>query len=287
MKENKEMHDRQQRQVPLHVIRAKGMDLRGMLADIIKSRYMFWNVVKTSAIQPYTDMFIGYLWPLFRPFVFMAVMVFIKRHSKAQLANELSYNLFVFSGLVLWWYFVDAAKQSSRSLFKYKSIITKIYFPRVIVPAIPVLSRLFDLVIQGLGLAGMIIYESRYPGIGILWLPLIIVNVVVLALAVGYLASAITPFIRDIERVLDHILYTALFLSPVIFSVTMIPEKYHRLYTVLNPMSGPLMAFRSALFDMPFDWTSWIISGVVSLCMLFAGLLAFIRVEGMIAEKVL
>jgi len=113
------------------------------LTEIWRVRNMVSNLIRSSALLPYSNTYFSYLWTLLRPFIFLGVIVFIKQRSGGNMGEEIPYPLFLYSGLILWWYLVDAIKQSARSVFTYQGLISKIYFPRVIAPAVPVFGILF------------------------------------------------------------------------------------------------------------------------------------------------
>jgi lipopolysaccharide transport system permease protein len=254
--------------------------------ELWRVRNMITNLIRASALLPYSETYFGYFWTLFRPFVFLGVIVFIKQRSGAHMGEGIPYPLFLYSGLILWWYLVDAIKQSARSVFTYKGLITKIYFPRIIAPAVPVFGRLFDLGIQAAGVAVMMVLFSRYPDSHIFLLPLVLLNVIVLCLGLGYLLAVASVAFRDMERILDYILYIGMFVSPVIYSIELVPPEYRDLYSWLNPTVGPLMAFRAVLFSgVQPDYPALVHSMIVSVVLLVIGMMVFQRVQATLAER--
>lgn len=259
---------------------------RVSFGDLWRVRWMFLNLVRTSALLPYSETRFGYFWTLLRPFIFLAVMVFIKQKSGSRMGEEVAYPLFLYTGLVLWWYLADAVKASARSPFIYKGLITKIYYPRVITPAVPVLGRLFDLAIQGAGVLLMMLIFWNFPGKDFWLLPVALFNVVLLGLGLGYLFAVAIVVFRDAERILDYLLYIGLFLSPVLYAPAMIPEDYRSLYSWLNPTVGPLTAFRAALFaDVHMNFQPLVASLVVSSILFVVGVATFQRAQAGFAEK--
>lgn len=247
---------------------------------------MITNLVRSSALLPYSESSFGYLWTLLRPFIFLLVIVFIKQRSGGNMGEEIPYPAFLYTGLILWWYMVDAIKQSSRSVFTYKGLITKIYFPRIVAPAIPVFGRLLDLGIQVVGVVTMMIWFDLYPDEHIVILPLVLLNVMLLCLGLGYLLSVASVAFRDTDRIVDYVLYIGLFVSPVIYAIEIIPEEYRYLYSWLNPAVGPLMAFRAALFaSVEPDYGALMRSITVSGILLVIGINVFQRVQATLAER--
>lgn len=254
--------------------------------EIWRGRNMVMNLIRASAILPYSETYLGYIWTLFRPFIFLAVIVFIKKRSGGDMGEDIPYPLFLYSGLILWWYIVDAIKQSSRSAFAYKGLITKIYFPRIIIPAVPVIARLFDLGIQVVGVIVMMVIFSRYPDNNVFMLPLVFLNVIILCLGLGYLLAVVSVAFRDVERIVDYVLYIGLFMSPVLYAVRLVPPEYQDLYSWLNPTVGPLMAFRAVLFSGVQQNYQWLMhSMIVSVVLLIVGMTVFNRMQAMLAER--
>lgn len=269
------------------IIRPSSRSIFLSVKEMFAARYMFWNLVKSSALSPYADMAVGFFWTFLRPLIFLLVITFIRKQSNAQMGETVEYALFVYSGLILWWYFVDATKQAARSFSKYRGLVTKIYYPKVITPAVPVFARLFDLGLQLLAALPLMLLFNHFPDWNIALLPLVIVHVMVVSLALGYVFSIFSSFLRDFERILDFLLYTAFFVSPVIFSAAIVPQEYLGIYNLLNPMAVPLEVFRAALFSGgAIAVQAWILAADVALAGLVAGLVLFMRFQDEIAERV-
>jgi lipopolysaccharide transport system permease protein len=275
-------------QKPVRVIRPYGSGSRSLLSDFRDSRHMFWNMVRTSALLPYNDLMLGFFWTMFRPLVFLLVVVFIKKSSRADMGNQVEYELFVFSGIIAWWYFADAAQKSAQAIYNHRGIITKMYFPRIIIPIIPVFVRSFDLGLQLIALFLLMAWFGRVPDQDVWVLPLAALNLVLLALAVGFLCSVLSTYFRDIQQALVNLLYVGMFLSPVIYSASLVPEQYRLLYKILNPAVGPLTNLRAGLFDIYApDFEGLIASYATTLVLLTIGVFAFKRIEDSLAERVL
>lgn len=254
--------------------------------EVCRARWMFLSLVRASALLPYVGTRFGYFLTLLRPFVFLAVMVFIKQRSDSQMGETIAYPLFVYTGLILWWYLVDAVKASSRSPITYKGLITKIYYPRIVTPAIPVFGRLFDLVIQGVGILLMMLLFWNFPGKNVWILPIVIFNIMLLALGLGYIFSVASIAFRDFDRVLDYMLYIGLFISPVLYAPAIIPAEYQEFYAWVNPVVGPLGAFRSALFaDVEMNFRALFSSLFVSSILFVVGVSLFQRAQANFVEK--
>jgi lipopolysaccharide transport system permease protein len=255
--------------------------------ELFEFRDLTRNLILSSALQPYADTKLGYYWAVLRPFFFVYVMVFIKNISNPNMGEELPYPLFLYSGLILWWYFVDAIKQATKSLQSHRGLITKVYFPLIIVPVSAVVGRLFDLMLQIGGVLLMMVIYNVYPGAKTVpLLVLVVFHSVILALGFGLFFSILSIYFKDIERILDFSFYLGLFLSPVIYSSSIIPERIEDLYYWVNPFAGPLMYFRSALFsNVIIEWPIVFRSSILAVFVFTVGVFFFIKLQKRIGER--
>jgi lipopolysaccharide transport system permease protein len=256
--------------------------------ELYESRYLLWNLVRRNAAVPYLDLSFGVFWTLLRPLIFVFVFAFIKRASNADMRTGVEYILYVYTGLTMWWYFVEASRNATNSVFKDASLITKIYYPRLISPIAPVIARLTDFAIQATLIpVGMIAY-GHYPDWRIVLLPLVVLHVMALALAVGFLTAALAARSQDFVSVQRYILYIGMFLSPVIYSPDLLSRRYQGFYYVVNPAAAPLEMFRATLFSgVAAPWWPWVVSCAVTSALLGIGIAAFRRMEAHLADHVL
>ncbi len=258
------------------------------LQELISARYLLWNLIRRNVKKPYIDLSFGVFWTLLRPLLFVFVFFVIKQKSNADMKEGLQYVLFVYSGVILWWYFANATTSATKSIYKDKNLITKVYYPRLITPIVPVVAGTTDLFIQmALLPVGMLVYW-RFPDWHILLLPLVFLHVMILALGLGLIIASMSLESRDFISMMDYILYIAMFLSPVIYSPSILPEKFHGLYYVINPVAAPLQVFRASLFGgLQIPWNGWGLSFLISVCLLILGAFIFKRVEAYLADYVL
>ena len=257
------------------------------LREIYEARYLLWNLIRRNAQTPYLDVSFGVIWTLLRPVLFVFVFSFIRRASNADMKTGLEYILYVYTGVTMWWYFVESSTNATKSIFKDSSLITKIYYPRVISPVAPVIARLKEFSIQAtIYPVGMIIF-GHYPDWHLFLLPLVVLQVMVLALATGLSTAALAVKSQDFLSIQKYIFYIGMFLSPVIYSPDLLSDRYQGLYYFFNPMAAPLEMFRVALFSgMKAPWTAWGVSAAFSILALFVGILAFRRMEAHLADNV-
>lgn len=265
----------------------EGSGLNSRFRAMSRSRYMLWNMIKSSALVPYTDLSLSIFWTFIRPLIFVGVIVFIRHKANAAMGEEVPYFPYVFSGVILWWYFVDATKQSARSLYRYRGLLTKVYFPRLVAPLVPVIARLFDLMLQFLILVPLMFIFTCFPDWHLLLFPLVILQVGLLTLGLGLIFSVLSARVKDFDRVLDFVLYLGFFISPVIFSMRIVPPDWQFVWAFLNPMSGPLEVLRAALFSgVEIDYIVWGLSIMSTLILTALGLFVFLHYEERLAEMV-
>jgi lipopolysaccharide transport system permease protein len=227
---------------------------------------------------------LGYIWALARPVAMVFIFTFIKNKSGANLFVDIAYPLYIYSGIILWFHFRDATMAATKSVMKDAGVMKRIYYPRLISPMVPVLSNLHNLAIAALPLIVMMFWYGVFPGWRLVLLPMVLLQCSLLILGLGLIFACLTILKPDFEKFLNLCLYLGLFVSPVIFSPELIPEKARALYFI-NPMAGTLLAFRSCLFH-PFPFPAWqfLYSGFLTLTLLALGIRIFRRTEAYLVD---
>lgn len=258
-----------------------GVDLR----ELWQFRHLFAALVWRNVRVEFDATRLGSAWAVARPILFTLVFVLFRGFSGADTRVELPYALYVFSGLVLWTYFLDAATASAGAVHLDAALLTKVYYPRLLTPLVPVAASLVSIGIALVPLVVMMLWFGVYPGWPVLLLPVVLVLCVALALGVGTIVSALSIENRDWERALSFVLSIGLWLSPVIYAPSMIPDRLRDLYH-LNPMVGILLGFRAALFD-GFPIPVWELgySAICAAVILTLGIWAFRRTEVQLADR--
>lgn len=245
--------------------------------------YFFtWRDLKVR----YKQTAVGILWAVFNPFVTMVVFsVFFGRLAKMP-SDGVPYPVFVFVGLLFWQFFSTSLSQASNSLVDNKNIITKVYFPRLILPISSITTNFVDFLIAFLILIGLMLYYHYLPNlIGLLILPLLLLITFVAAIGLGLFLAAINVKYRDVRYVLPFFIQMMLFITPVIYP-TSILQKYSWLMA-FNPMAGVIETARAAIFgNLAIDWNLLLISGVIGLWLLFFSLIYFKKTEKYFADIV-
>ena len=247
--------------------------------DVFDHRQVFKAMVIRNWKLQFQTKYLSYLWPIAQPLMVTIAFMFLRRATNASPDVAIPFPLYLFSGLVLWYYFVRVTTEVSASLRREAGVIKKIFFPRILIPAVPVAQNLMNFAVAAIPTLLLMIYFQVLPSWNIFLLPFVILQVMALCFGIGCIWAAVTLIAEDLDQVLGLLLYVALFVSPVMFAPTGRSSVIDRLLS-LNPMSGSLMAFRSTLFaDIPFPWMSFGYSLVFSAVALQLGIRTFRRME--------
>jgi lipopolysaccharide transport system permease protein len=211
--------------------------------------------------------------------------VFLGRLARVP-SDGIPYPVFVYTALVPWTFFANALTQSSLSLIRYERVITKVFFPRLIIPMSAIAGGLVDLGIAFILLVGIVMYYGIVPGIAILMLPLFVLLATVTALAVSLWLSALNVQYRDVRYTVPFITQVWMFVTPVIYPASLVPERWHLLYG-LNPMAGVVEGFRWSLLGQSSpSFPIMLASGTMTCLILIGGLYYFRRMERTFADVV-
>lgn len=244
--------------------------------------YIFvWRDIKVR----YKQTAIGVLWAIFQPLLTMLIFSFFFGRLAKVPSDGIPYPVFVYTGLLLWNYFSAALTNASDSLIGSEGIIKKVYFPRLILPASTVVTPAIDFAISFLVLGAVMVYYHFIPGwIGLVVMPVLLLISIVSALGVGLFLSAINVKYRDVRYALPFFIQIALYITPVIYPVSIIPAKLQWV-AYLNPMTGVISVARSlVLRTSAVDWTLVGISIAMSLILFFLGLAYFRKTERFFAD---
>jgi lipopolysaccharide transport system permease protein len=244
--------------------------------------FLAWRDVKVR----YKQTALGVAWAVLQPLLGMLVFtIFFGRLAKVP-SDGIPYPLFSYSALLAWQLFASCITESSNSVVGNERLITKIYFPRIVIPMASILAALVDFAIAFLLVIAMMIYYGVHPGWGILSLPLFIVFELATALGVGLWLSALNVQYRDVRYMVPFIVQFWMFASPVVYSSTLIPVRWRAFYG-LNPMAGVVEGFRWALLGkQPAPGVMFVVSSTVVVALLVSGLYYFRRMEKNFADVV-
>jgi len=254
-------------------------DLRELWAYRELLFFLTWRDVRVRYKQAVLGMGWVVLQPLLMTLVFTVFLGVIVRVP----SDNVPYPLFAYSGLLLWTFFAGAISGSGNSLVGNAHLITKVYFPRLLVPLASILARMVDLLVALVMLIGLMIYFRVGVSSGLIMAPVLIVLLALLALGLGMWTSALNVKYRDVGLALPVFIQLWMFVSPVVYPLTLVPERWRFMYS-LNPLVGIIEGFRAALFGKSFNWPALGISAVVTLALLVYAGYVFKRREKTFAD---
>jgi lipopolysaccharide transport system permease protein len=244
--------------------------------------FFVWRDIKVR----YKQTAIGAAWAVIQPFMTMVVFsLFFGKLAKMD-SHGLPYPIFYYSALLPWTYFAGALQQATSVVVDQQHVITKVYFPRLVLPLAAVTSGLLDFTISFLVFVGIMVWYRIKPGPALFLFPLFLLLAVLTALGVGLWLSALNALYRDVRYVIPFLVQFWLFASPVAYPSSLVPEHWRWLYG-LNPMAGVIEGFRWALtgHGQPPNVMLAVSTGMV-LLLVVGGLAFFHRMEGTIADVV-
>ncbi|HAI11311.1 MAG TPA: phosphate ABC transporter permease [Phycisphaerales bacterium] len=235
----------------------------------------------------YKQTLLGASWAVIQPFTMMVVMsIFFGRFAGLDSkTGGIPYPIFLYAGMLPWIFFTSSVTNSTNSLVANAGMLRKIYFPRLILPLASVGTPLVDYAVAFGVLIGLMAWYNIWPGLGALMLPVLIGMTIVAALGVGILLSAMTVRFRDFRYVVPFMIQVWFFVTPVLYPVTIVPEKYQWILS-LNPMGGTISAFRACVLNESIDFYALIPSFLTGLTCMIVGLIYFNQSEKSFADLV-
>lgn len=252
--------------------------------ELYRYRDLLYFLTFRSIRVMYAQSAIGIGWAVLQPLCSMLVFTVIFGRFAGIQSDGLPYAIFSFTALVPWTYFSNALTEASNSLVNQAQMITKVYFPRLVLPLAGVCAKLIDFCIAFSMMAMMMLWFRVIPTWNIVFLPLLVVVMVTAAAGLGMWLTALAIHYRDVKHALGFIVQLIMYATPVVYSATIVPAEWQRLYA-LNPMVGVIEGFRAALLGtrpMPWDWIA--IGSVSAIAMLVSGMLFFRHQERLFAD---
>jgi homopolymeric O-antigen transport system permease protein len=256
--------------------------------DLWTFRELFYFLAWRDILVRYKQTIIGIAWALIRPLLTMVVFTFIfGRLAKLPTEGAAPYALMVFAAMLPWQFFATSLTECSSSLIGNANLVSKIYFPRLIVPAGSVITSFVDFLLSGLLMGIVMLWYHWGPDWRILMLPVFIVMAFVAAVGPGLLLAALNVKYRDFRYIVPFLVQLGLYVSPVGFSSRIVPVRWRLLYS-LNPMVGVIDGFRWAILrgETAVYWPGMAVSVTVVLMLLTCGLWYFRRVERTFADVI-
>lgn len=254
--------------------------------DIWRFRELFYILSWRDLKVRYKQTVIGAAWSIVRPVLTTLIFTIVfNRVAKLQSPGTAPYPLLVFCGMLPWQFFANALSEASNSLIGNSNLITKVYFPRLIVPASSVITSLVDFAISFGILLVMLVYFQFLPPIQMLTLPLFILMAFLSAFGVSLYITALNVKYRDFRYIIPFIVQFGLYITPVGFSSQVIPEKWKLLYA-LNPMVGVIEGFRWAILGEQIQWSMVWVSLAVTISFMWIGIRYFRKTEKSFADNI-
>jgi lipopolysaccharide transport system permease protein len=244
--------------------------------------FLAWRDIKLR----YKQTALGAAWAILQPLLTMVIFSVIFGQLAKLPSDGIPYPIFTYAALLPWQLFSFALTNSSNSLINSQNLISKVYFPRLIIPLASTLAGLMDFAIAFLVLLGLMAYYHITPTMAILYLPLFLILALLSALAVGVWLSALSVEYRDVRYIVPFLTQFWMYATPIAYASSLIPENWRLLYG-LNPMTGVVEGFRWALLGIQASGGSMIlVSAAVVVVMFISGLYYFRRMENNFADVI-
>ncbi|KPQ19471.1 MAG: ABC-type lipopolysaccharide export system permease component RfbA [Algoriphagus marincola HL-49] len=231
----------------------------------------------------YAQSILGVSWAIIQPLFTTVVFTLVFGGLAKVDSDGMPYILFSYLALWPWNYFSGTLTESANSLIQNANMITKVYFPRMVLPLSAILSKMLDFTIAFVVVVIMLIYFKQVPGWGVLFTPLLILQLLLCSLGIGMFLSALAVKYRDVKHALTFLVQLLLYAAPVVYSTSAVPVEYQKFY-VLNPMVGVIEGFRAAFLNRPMPW-EWIWPGsIVAVVVFVFGMMYFRKMERTFAD---
>ncbi len=251
--------------------------------ELWEARELLYFLVLRDVKVRYKQTVLGVAWAVLQPLFTMVIFTVIFGRFAKIPSDGVPYSLFVFAGLLPWTFFSANINQASMSLMNQQSLLTKIYLPRLFVPSASIGTGLIDFGVSLVVLAVMMLWYGVGVGPGVLAIIPLLVLAGAASLGIGLTMAALIVAYRDFRYVVPFLLQSWMFVSPVIYPVSIVPAKWQPLLA-LNPMTGIIDGFRSALLGLPWNPTTLLISSASAMAMLGYGLFYFRKTERTFAD---
>ena len=254
------------------------------IRDLWEYRDMLLYLVLRDIKARYTQSVLGIGWAVLQPLFLMIVFTVIFGKLVKINTNGMDYAVFSYTALVPWAYFSNSLMLTTGSLIQNSNLLSKVFFPRLVLPMSTVLSTLVDFFIAFILVIVLMIWYQVSPTIWVLFLPVLLMLMVVLSVSLGSLFAALAIQYRDVRHGIAFLVQGMMYASPVVYPVSIIPDKYRLIYG-LNPMAGVIEGFRSALLgSTPMPWDLIIVGTIVTLVLAVIGLTYFKFTERIFAD---
>jgi lipopolysaccharide transport system permease protein len=268
------------------IIIEPGRSEKNYWKDLWLFRELFYILSWRDIKVRYKQTVLGVAWSVIRPLLTTIIFtVIFSRVAKLQPPNGVPYAILVFAGMLPWQFFANALSEASNSLVGNSNLVSKVYFPRMIIPASSIITSLVDFAISFALMIAMMVFYQFMPNWKIVLLPAFILLALTAAFGVGLFITALNVKYRDFRYIIPFIIQIGLYITPVGFSSSKVPEKWRLLYS-FNPMVGVVDGFRWCILGEPLDRANFLVSLVVITFFLFIGIVYFRKTEKSFADNI-
>ena len=254
--------------------------------DLLAYRELFLLLAWRDVLVRYKQTVIGVAWSVLRPLLTMIVFTIVFGRLAKMPSEGVAYPILVYAAILPWQFFSNTVNEGGNSLVNNASMISKVYFPRIIIPTTAMIVSLIDFLISILVLSALMVWYQHVPTWRVVFLPMFLGLAAIAAMGVTYIISALNVKYRDFRHVLPFIIQFGLYISPVGFSSTVVPESWRLVYS-LNPMVGVIDGFRWAIIgNTEMYWPGFYLSVSLALLFLVIGFGSFRRMERDFADVI-
>ncbi|MBX2852046.1 MAG: ABC transporter permease [Phycisphaeraceae bacterium] len=253
--------------------------------DLWRYRELFYFLAWRDILVRYKQTVVGVAWAVIRPLLTMFILTFVFGYLAGMDSGDTPYPILVMCAMLPWQFFATAMSESGASLVRNSGMISKVYFPRLIVPASSVITSLVDFMISAVILVCVMIYYQYMPGWEVLVLPALVALAFAAAFGIGVWVSALMVRYRDFRFIIPFVVQFGLYISPVGFQSGVVPEQWRWVYS-LNPMVGVIDGFRWAILggEHTVYMPGMVISIVLVIAMIYSGIWFFRKTEKTFAD---
>ena len=280
------MNDTRQDAPPITIIRGEGQSKLIDWSELIQYRDLFYFLVWRDIKTRYAQSVLGVGWAIIQPVFSMIVFTIVFGNLANVDSDGVPYAIFSYAAVVPWTFFSQSLTASSSSLTASSNLLTKVYFPRLIIPIAPILSKLVDFMIAFVILIGMLFFFPVQPTIWALFTPVLLLILILCAAGAGMWLTALAVQYRDINYGLGFAVQLLMYAAPVVYPASNVPDQFRLIYG-LFPMAGVIEGFRSALLgsnEMPWDLIG--IGALSAIALFISGIIYFRRMERIFADVV-
>lgn len=275
------MPEAQPRELVLEANRAE----RQYWQDLWRYRELFYFLAWRDILVRYKQTVVGVAWAVIRPLLTMLILTFVFGRLAKMDAGGVPYPILVMCGMLPWQFFSTAMSESGQSLVRNSGMVSKVYFPRLIIPVSSVITSLVDFLISAVILVCVMIYYQYVPGWEVIVLPAFVALAFAAAFGVGVWVSALMVRYRDFRFIVPFVVQFGLYISPVGFQSGVVPEQWRWVYSI-NPMVGVIDGFRWAVLggEHAIYWPGLLMSVVLVIVLIYSGIWFFRKTEKTFAD---